>query len=213
MKKYFLILIVLPFVSFAQSKISGVVTYYFNEYQGDKADIGSKVYILSGTIISKEQIASVDSFQTGKFYRNLYSKYTVMKANYFPLVKQYEGKKRFKEKYEENKLYYNNLDKSATEYYNECIKYGVETDEKFKALDERVFKILRLLPESAIAKTTVDGVGNYSISIVPGVYYILIVSKNRTGSTISDVMGKFYLKQVEVKSNEQVDKSYLFDLY
>jgi hypothetical protein len=213
MKKILLLLMILPLLSQAQSKVSGVVTYFFNKYQGDKADIGSKVYLITNNEISKHDINAIDSFQIGKTYRKLYSDYILMKAEYLPLVKQYEGKKRYKEKYDEYKAHYDDLDKSVIKYYNECLKYGVETDEKFKILDERVFRTLYMLTESAVSKTTVDGVGNYSILAAPGVYYILIVSKNRTGTSISDVMGKFYLKRFEIKTNENVDMSCRFDLY
>lgn len=47
MRYLLLILTITTINSFAQKgKIKGVVTYYFNQYQGDKSDIGAAVYIV-----------------------------------------------------------------------------------------------------------------------------------------------------------------------
>lgn len=48
--KYLLTLMIicaLPFIGFSQKgKIKGVITYFFNNYQGDKPDLGAEVYVV-----------------------------------------------------------------------------------------------------------------------------------------------------------------------
>lgn len=48
MKKYLLTLLlgILSLPIFAQQKISGTVTYFFNEYQGNKADVGAQIFCI-----------------------------------------------------------------------------------------------------------------------------------------------------------------------
>jgi flagellar hook assembly protein FlgD len=58
MKRYILLLLIcLPALAYSQAKttssvkytLRGVVTYYFNATQGDKADVGAKAYIIKAT--------------------------------------------------------------------------------------------------------------------------------------------------------------------
>jgi len=53
MKKLLFYLLFTPLFSLAQEKssatIKGVVTYYFNSYQGDKPDLGAKIYIVDSS--------------------------------------------------------------------------------------------------------------------------------------------------------------------
>ena len=50
-----------------------------------------------------------------------------------------------------------------------------------------------------ILKKTVDANGNYSLNAKPGVYYVLIKSKNRTSSyDILESDGKIYIKKIKI---------------
>ena len=49
-------------------KLSGVVTYYFNENCGDKPDIGAKIYIKSCTEIDTTSIDAIEKYLIAKFW-------------------------------------------------------------------------------------------------------------------------------------------------
>ncbi len=41
------------FLSYSQTTVSGVITYYFNQYQGNKPDLGASVTLIDSAICKK----------------------------------------------------------------------------------------------------------------------------------------------------------------
>lgn len=56
-----------------KSTIKGVVTYFFNKYQGDKPDLGAQVWLIDSTKANGYNQPLSDTFYYGYFYRNLYA--------------------------------------------------------------------------------------------------------------------------------------------
>ena len=74
----------------------------------------------------------------------------------------------------------------------------------FHKIDLATSRICDSLKESpGCIKTTVDGNGNYSKQIKSGIYIVLIVSKNRTGSTLTECEGMIAIEQVIASPNEE----------
>jgi hypothetical protein len=95
--------------------------------------------------------------------------------------------------------------KSKDDEYNKKLKeLNADTKEGFKQLDEKSFKEYLGLknPEKKSLELTVDGSGNYSVKLEPGIYEVVIISKGRSGSTMSELLGKIYRKLVTIKSGE-----------
>ena len=199
---------------FAQnSNVKGVITYFFNEYQGDKPDIGAKVYLVKKENAPQVNTMTVDSFLMGKFYLGLYSEYIEIVSDSEFLMKQYEGKKRYKIQYEEAKKRYDEAKASQNDHYEQTKKYRMETKEKFKAFDSRAFNLTYGITLNRKAEiSTVDAIGNYSLNIEPGKYYILILSKNRKDNNLTESDGKIFLKEIELEKGKTIDISYNFGL-
>ena len=182
MKKIFILLLsIIPFGGMTQNtNISGIVTYYFNEYQGDKADIGAKVYIIDSIKNPEFDYELISNYLEGCFNKSLYYTYLGLFNTYSELTAKYEGKKKYVNEYEKFKLQRDDDKKWMDGYYSEMIKYGVETDEKFKELDKKTCINYNIVKnkENIIVKT-IGANGDYSISLTPGVYYVLIISNNR----------------------------------
>lgn len=217
MKKIlFMMSLLIASVSFAQtSSISGVVTYFFNSYQGDKPDLGAKVYIVNQKDIPDFDYEIVANFQRGKVTRSLYSYYLDDYNEDIETAKKYEGKKRFKDKYD---LLLKNAEEKKEDvdkYYNQMIEYGVETVEKFKELDEKTLaQYLKISWGSNTIEKTIGNTGEYDIKVVPGIYFVYIVSKNRQSyALMTEIGGKTKCERVEAKENGYVDVSVNFDLH
>ena len=168
-----------------EGKISGVVTYFFNKNYGDKPDVGSQVLIINSTNIPNFQFKTVDSFLYAKTYRSLYSSYA-------------------------------SRGKVPDDIKEHVKKYGVETKDGFDAFDNRTREELNKIKFKNIyycSKVTVDGNGTFSANIEPGKYYVYITSNNRTGDSMTEIMGKVYCEEVIVKPNETTTVKAKFDTY
>jgi hypothetical protein len=98
-------------------------------------------------------------------------------------------------------------------YKNELIERLKAEDaypeEKFNELDNKVFQMIYDIENGRDAKnTTVDGNGNYSIKLEPGIYYLVIKSKGRKNHSITEGGGQISgIDIIDIKSNETLEKS------
>jgi len=170
-----------------EGKIAGVVTYYFNDNYGDKPDVGSKVLIIDALKVPDFKYSTVDSFLYANTYKNLYDSYAADRESKIP----------------------DNIIQIVKEY-------GVDTQAGFDALDNRTQKELNKIKFNNIiycTKLVVDGNGTVSANVPPGKYYIVVASNNRTGRSMTEILGKIYFEKVEVKSGETSNFNAKFDLY
>lgn len=175
-----------PVKSNIQGSILGVVTYYFNKNYGNKPDIGADIYVIDTANIQKFSYATVDSFYYAKFYKNLYL---------------------------ENKSFKTN-EKIPNGIMEKVKEYNIEDELAFNSLDKRASaNIIHLKYAKDIIKTVVDGSGNYSIKVKPGIYYVCIQSKHREGTGMTEIYGKIKCKIVNVKEGVDTNLSYNFELY
>lgn len=187
MKKILLCLFLQPFMIYSQnssnSSIRGVITYYFNEYQGNKPDIGAEVFILDSAAIKFNE-ATVDSFHYANFYRNLARDYKAMGS---PIPQDVLSQ--------------------VTKYKTDDENFFKSLDER------NFIEFLKVKSSDQNYTANVDGSGNYSINVRPGTYYVFIKSHNRDGSTMSEIMGKMFFKKTHVLADKTVNVSMNFDLH
>jgi len=197
MKKILLIsMIALMAVSCKQEPgtVTGVVSFFFNKYQGYKPDIGAKVYV------TLENCDSIDD----------YLRASEAKAS-IELDKYYlEEFKSYGEK--ENKQTIDDLNKSITNKQEIVNNYAKDTT-TFKQNEEKAYLILiKIKTNKDTYETTVDGVGNFTIDVPPGKYNVLIISVGRTKVNLLEVDGQLIIKSTEVKSKAKTNIDVKFEV-
>ncbi len=196
---------------FPQAKISGVVTYYFNEYQGNKADIGASVILIDSSSVTNFDYNLYEKFHYGEFYQKMYFETMELYESYSSALEKTKKGKKYDEDRETFKRGMEGTAKDMKRHKAEMEKYGYDTPEKSAKIAVDLYMQLLKLDED-LPKKTVDSNGNYSINIEPGVYYVYIKSKNRPGLTMPELGGKIYIKKVKISENSDKDVSYNFDL-
>lgn len=164
-------------------KISGVLTYYFNQNFGDKPDVGASIFVADSAMIPEFNFDEVLSFQSAIMYRKLLDLYNQQNRPLPALIQSQADKNKWAEK----------------TVFDELDKISSRNITKFKNSDKAI-------------KALADGAGNYSIKVDPGTYYILIESNNRNGMTITEISGKIYLKKVLIKAGDEQNVSQSFGL-
>lgn len=169
-----------------EGKISGVVTYYFNENYGDKPDVGTEVLIIDVAHVPNLHSATIDSFLYVKTYKSLYN------------------------------LYDKGGGKIPEDVIRIIKAYGVETKEGFDNLDNRageeLFK-MRFDKAFYTIKLITDGNGGFSSNVPVGNYYVYIRSNHRDGKNMTEVLGRVVFKKVEVRAGETATVNAKFNPY
>ena len=223
MKKITLLILFFSFYSyttFAQNKVSGVVTYFFNKYQGDKADLGAEVYL-----IPKDSINEVD-FQLIKDVTKLNSLNSKLSVFTLPTkmeTKNYEYYKKQKQKLESK-------DKTNSEKYKYAYEYvenyelkntmrektlteikTIESKYDIENIESKAYQNYVIATIKASQKTVVDATGSYNLDCDNGDYYVIIKSKNRKRTNMLEMQGQNYFDIITV--NKNINISHNFGLY
>lgn len=185
----FLIFISLIFLlsscSLLNGKLSGVITYYFNDNYGDKADVGSEIYVLKKS-----------DFNKGNAFGYIEIDIIVAK------MKQYAAKDNAKFYAERNKISFSDAqdvyEKAEKDFYNSSLEI-LKTLQAFKS-NEKTKKIVA------------DGNGSYNISIPYGEYYVLVISNHRKASNIIENEGRIKVSKITIKFREETSLNFRFDV-
>lgn len=175
--------------------VSGVVTYYFNEYQGDKPDIGAKIYITK---------KNIDTLMLGLFCARTERLITTIKRDKNNNLNDVE--------------YYNELANIERDKSIESLQASINriTDEykmnKDSLLNEAWFLYRRISDDENTFSTTVDAVGRYQLKVTPGKYNIIVISKGRQDLNFLELRGKMIIETLEVKDKIETNKDFRFDL-
>ncbi len=90
---------------------------------------------------------------------------------------------------------------------------GVETDIDFDNLNFKVLDEFREMNNNeSVKKVTADGNGNYSISVEPGLYEVIYVSKGRNDLTLAEVNGQIDTKIITLKAGDDITKDNRFNM-
>ena len=174
--------------------VTGVVSFFFNKYQGYKPDIGAKVYVT---------LENCDSI-------NDYLHASEAKANIEQDKYYLEEFKSYGEK--ENKKTIDDLKKTISNGQSIVNNYAKDST-TFKLNEEKAYSILnRITTDKNTYKTTVDGVGNFTIDVPPGKYNVIIFSVGRTKVNLLEVGGQIITKSIEVKTKAKTNIDVKFEV-
>ncbi len=211
--------------SYAQEyKLKGVVTYYFNQYQGNKPDLGAKVYLIPKDSVDSsyyETVKDVIEYNRIQNMLLLYPELTEKEVKYYEKYKaqkeeieskkqeskkvfKYANAKKYVEQFESRISNRNNLLKDLKKVTS---KYDVDFDEISKSSVEMNIKLIM----NSKYKDFVDATGSFEVEANEGVYYVLIQSKNRKRTNDLEVLGCQYWTQINLNKNESITHN--FHLY
>ena len=89
---------------------------------------------------------------------------------------------------------------------------GVETDADFDKLNSTILsEFLGMDFNKNIKKITADGNGNYSLSLDPGLYEIIFVSKGRNDLSVAEIEGKISNEFINLKPGDELTVDKRFD--
>ncbi|WP_029272272.1 hypothetical protein [Flavobacterium sp. KJJ] len=214
MKKtiFSLLLFIISILGYSQTTVRGVITYYFNQYQGNKADIGASVILIDSLTVKNFDYKLYENYNYGKFYQNMYFQAQERYDKYLVAFKKTEGKKKYAQDNETFKKGMEDAQRDMSSHMEQIILYKSETPEKFAKISTDLYMQLLKLDDN-LPKKTVDGNGNYVINTKPGIYYVFIKSKNRTNNlSVVENDGKIYIKKIKIAENDNKDVSKNFDL-
>jgi hypothetical protein len=187
MKKILCVFLFFPLICFCQvgkGTIKGVVNYYLSEYHLNKADFGSRVYVLDSVYAGNFNIQLADTFKTCLMYRSLAVTYTaeiLMPSEISEEISKYRAMD----------------DEAVGNYYSRNLN-----------------QLLVFAKNEMVNKSTVDRAGNYSIAVPKGTYYVYIQSNNRTTPELfSGETARVFCKKIRIDSGQTVDVSYKFSFY
>jgi hypothetical protein len=187
MKKILCLFLFFPLIGFCQigkGTIKGVVNYYLTEFHLNKADIGSKVYVLDSQYAGNFNIQLADTFKTCLMYRSVavtYRDAALMPSEISDEINKYRALD----------------DQAVRDYYSRNLS-----------------QLLVLANNQMVNKSTVDRTGNYSMVVPKGTYYVFIWSNNRTTPDLfSGETARVYCKKIRIDSGQTVDVSYKFSFY
>ena len=187
MKKILCLFLFCPFICLGQSRvctIKGFVKYYLNENHLNKADIGSKVYVLDSLYAGNFNIQLADTFKTCLMYRSVATTYAdpaLMPAEISDAINKYRAMD----------------DAALRDYYSRNLS-----------------QLLVLANNEMVNTSTVDGAGHYSVVVPKGTYYVFIQSHNRsTPELFSGETARVYCKKIRIDNGQTVDVSYKFSFY
>jgi hypothetical protein len=225
MKKLLLVMLAFTLGVNAQNEVSGTVTYYLNSTQGDKPDVGAKVFLVDS--ISFKNVEGSKELEQWTITSSIYT-FKVLAINRIEEIK--ENREYRKLKYKKDKL--DRKDKKGKKYDEIITELKPFTDEISELIrridyDSEVLKGYNILNYEDLVKhnkiasnafreleyyldsvesRTVDGSGRYSFKTVDdGIYYVVLISNGRDKSAP-------IVEKVKVKG-KQVDVSLKFDKY
>ena len=187
MKKIPCLFLFFPVICFCQSgtcTIKGVVKYYLTEYHLNKADIGSKVYVLDSLYAGNFNIQLADTFKTCLMYRSLATTFAdpaLMPTEISDEINKYRAMD----------------DAALRDYYSRNLS-----------------QLLILAKNEMVNTSIVDGAGHYSMAVPKGTYYVYIQSNNRSGPQLFyEETARVYCRKIRVDNGQTVDVSYKFSFY
>lgn len=91
---------------------------------------------------------------------------------------------------------------------------GINSDKDFDDLNSKVIKeFMEMDYSDTVKKVTADGNGNYSVSVEPGLYEVIYVSKGRNDLTVAEINGKIDSNIINLKAGDEITKDKRFDMY
>ncbi len=153
--------------------LKGVITYYFNDNIGDKPDVGSQVYVMRiKRNWGKETKSFLSNPEVEDFVNGLW---TYTSANTTRSITKSSSGRRSLLPGESAFI---------SKMTEELREMGADTEEGFKRIDEKAFKILndiKIFEKIQPYHAVVDGDGQFELQLPPGSYFVVVLSNHRKG--------------------------------
>jgi hypothetical protein len=209
----------------AQNEVSGTVTYFLNFTQGDKPDVGAKVFLVDSISFNNVEGSKELEQWSNVSYANGFKVSAIKDIYEIKENREYRKLKYQKDKLDRKDKKGKKYDKIITElkpftddikYSNKWIKHYDDFLENFNIsnyedlvkhnkIASNAFTELEYYMDS-VESRTVDGSGRYSFKTVDdGIYYVVLISNGRDES--APIVEKVIVK------GKQVDVSLKFDMY
>lgn len=201
--------------------LKGVVTYFFNNNFGDKPDVGAKIYAIKKDDFDEKKIKSIKDFLAAKaidvsrqiIQVDIHSDSLDINTKTFEMKYEPENVKLYTMEIEDIRLMIAAKQKKIDSITATMAPYNAETPAKYHTLDSLAFANITLLETDPKAvKASADGNGNYNLTAAPGEYYVLAVSNNRKGLTLTTIEGNIKLDNVTIESEKDANYDAKFDL-
>jgi hypothetical protein len=168
-------------------KVQGVVRYFYNDTFGYKADLGAEVRFIPKT--EKDTIPTCEKWEEYETKSNKVVEFLKVAAEW-----------------KEEGIYY--LGESQLRALH---KVTPSDEERVKELSQELFEEVVMLMKHEDNMCLVDNTGMYSIELPKGEYYVVMRSKNRDRPLMAELVGRIYVKEVNLNSSTKVI-SHDFDL-
>lgn len=168
-------------------KVQGVVRYFYNDTFGYKADLGAEVRFIPKT--EKDTIPNCEKWEEYETKSNKVVEFLKVAAEW-----------------KEEGIYY--LGESQLRALH---KVTPSDEERVKKLSQELFEEVVMLMKHEDNMCLVDNTGMYSIELPKGEYYVVMRSKNRDRPLMAELVGRIYVKEVNLNSSTKVI-SHDFDL-
>ena len=146
-----------------------------------KPDAGADVYFADSTNLKDFNFATLDSFSNFVVYKNFIRTWKPRPSNM---------------------LIANIYDEGEKYYYNKV---------NFKLLDKRAsINVSKIVDGTNNPKAVVDGKGNFSVKIRPGIYYVLFKSRNSARFDKFETSEPFKCIKVSINEGESITMNYAF---
>jgi len=182
----------LLFLFYQTNEISGVVTYYFNDNFGNKPDIGATVYLIDSATHPEFKYWEYDSLKNIYKFDHLSKLYNNEFTFSFPFARK------------KHKLELDSLKALSVECAALSLSYSNKNPKTLNFFKKEFISASNAIINKQELFKTVDGAGNYTFrNIKPGVYYVLIISKNRPPSYTGIEFYGRYIERVEITNNDK----------
>jgi len=211
MKRTIVLLLCILAISSCKKKngtLKGVVTYHIN----GKADVGATVYAVSIDLFPQKDFDKLKYQMLSALYRNMCLRDDInlyrdsLRLNDLELDKK-NGNISLQQYADEKKAIFESIDLDSS-YKAEpkawLIKNSVYKPEDYRLADSLArLAAVSLQDDKETLKTSVDGNGNFVISLPPGKFYVMIQSSNTSGTDLLDINGKLHLEIQDIVSEKE----------
>lgn len=197
-------LILLPLISILllscakpSGTITGVVMFNERNISSTSADLGAKIYVTT------ENCDTISAALKALFDRDYAHQLN-------EIIKLYQGSSEFLS--DTDDVVSDNM-KRLNEVQSELSKFASDSLEFDTKIEHAYNKLFDIKESKSIASTTVDGTGKYTITLPPGEYNVIAMSKSLSDLNLIEHSGKVLIKKVKVESKVNSNLDFEFSAF
>jgi hypothetical protein len=192
-------------------KLSGVVTYYFNDNYGDKPDVGASIYIMNNKDLGATKIDAIQKYMEAKMWYSIIEQDRQMMNSDSSFITSYiglsktayskESKARYDKQISDFQKRIADMEKDVETNWERLKRLKINSDEEYDNLAKLASSEIMDFRSAISCKSfTADGAGAYSTNLPPGNYSVLIISNHRRGSSSAELLGQISFNSSTIES-------------